>query len=266
MFSLARKVAIVTGGASGIGLAVVRRLRMAGARVVIADRRPSDVLAREEGVDFFRADVAEEQDIAGMLAWTQLRHGHVDILVNNAGIQPLGVGFDDLTPALWDRTLDVNARSVALGLKHGGRVLRSGGRIINMASFVGVIGVPSGTAYAVSKAAIVHLTKLGAIELASRGITVNAVSPGTVRTPAVTEIPDNPEIPFIEQNTPLGRLIEPDEIASAVHFLASEEAAAITGHNLCVDGGIAAGWMRYDLIPPANVRAGAWQDEPVLAP
>ena len=143
-------------------------------------------------------------------------------------------------------------------------MLRPGGRIINLASFVGVIGVPGGTAYAVSKAAIVHLTKLGAIELASRRITVNAISPGTVRTPAVTEIDDNPEIPFIEGHTPLGRLIEPPEIAAAAHFLASDEAAAITGHNLCVDGGISAGWMRYDLTPPGNIQDGVWHDEPAL--
>jgi NAD(P)-dependent dehydrogenase (short-subunit alcohol dehydrogenase family) len=240
-------------------MAVVQRFRAAGASVVAADRRPS------QDSDAFRADVSCEQDIVAMIEWTQTRFGGVDILVNNAGIQPLGIGFNDLTSDLWDRTMDVNARSVALGIKHGGRALRSGGRIINMASFVGVIGVPSGTAYATSKAAIVHLTKLGAIELARRGITVNAISPGTVRTPAVTNIPHNPEISFIEEHTPLGRLIEPDEIAAAAQFLASDEAAPITGHNLCVDGGIAAGWMRYDLVPPPNIRDGRWKDETVEA-
>jgi len=259
MFSLDGKVAAITGGASGIGFAIVERFRHAGARVVIADRRTVN------DDDFFQTNVAEEDDIATMLDWTRERYGAVDILVNNAGIQPLGVGFHDLTPELWDCTMDVNARGVAFGIKHGGRVLRKGGRIVNMASFVGVIGVPHGTAYAASKAAIVHLTKLGAIELASRRITVNSISPGTVRTPAVTEIEGNPEISFIEKHTLLGRLIEPEEIAAAAHFLASDEAAAVTGHNLCVDGGIGAGWMRYDLIPPANVREGRWHYEPVLA-
>lgn len=258
MFSLTGKVAIVTGGASGIGAAIVERFRTAGARVVVVDRRET------ADADFFQADVANEDDIEAMLRWTKGRFGGVDILVNNAGIQPLGVSFDDLTSELWDRTMDVNARSVALGIKHGGRMLREGGSIVNMASFVGVIGVPQGTAYAVSKAAIIHLTKLAAVELAPRRINVNAISPGTVRTPAVTEIADNPEIPFIEEHTPLGRLIEPEEIAAAAHFLVSDEAAAITGHNLCVDGGIAAGWMRYDLIPPSNVREGRWHDEPAL--
>lgn len=259
MFSLAGKIAIVTGGASGIGAAIVARFRAAGAKVVIGDRRVM------EGEDFFQLDVSEEEGIAGIFAFTQERFGRVDILVNNAGIQPLGIGFADLTPSLWDRTLDVNARSVAFGIKHAATNLREGGRVISLASFVGVIGVPQGTAYAVSKAAIVHLTKLGAIELAPRRITVNAISPGTVRTPAVTDIPDNPEITFIEQNTALGRLVEPEEIAAAAHFLASDEAAAVTGHNLCVDGGIAAGWMRYDLKPPANVQDGTWQEEPAVA-
>jgi len=257
-FSLSGKVAVVTGGASGIGAAIVERFREAGALVMVADRQ---VVSDD---NYVAADVTEERDIAHMLDMAIERHGHVDILVNNAGIQPLGVGFDDLTPELWDRTMNVNARSVALGIKHGSRKLQEGGRILNMASFVGVIGVPHGTAYAVSKSAIVHLTKLAAIELARRRITVNAISPGTVRTPAVTSIPDNPEIPFIEEHTPLGRLVEPGEIAAAAHFLVSNEAAAITGHNLCVDGGISAGWMRYDLRPPANFRDGKWHDDPLL--
>ncbi len=261
MFSLTDKVALVTGGAAGIGLAVVRRLRAAGAEVVLVDRRDGSALAEEHGTSFFRADVSKEEDIEAMLETARTRHGRVDVLVNNAGIQPLGVGFAELTAALWDRTFDVNARSVALGIKHAARLLADGGRIINLASFVGVLGVPGGTAYAASKAAIIHLTKLGAIELAARHITVNAISPGTVRTPAVTAIPGNPEIPFIEQNTPLGRLIEPEEIAAAVHFLASDEAACITGQNLCADGGITAGWMRYDLTPPANFHEGRWIDD-----
>ena len=107
MFSLTGKIAIVTGGASGIGAAIVERFRAAGARVVIADRRFTD------DAEFFRADVAREEDIFALLRWTSGRHGGVDILVNNAGIQPLGVDFNNLTSDLWDRTMEVNARSVA---------------------------------------------------------------------------------------------------------------------------------------------------------
>ena len=110
-----------------------------------------------------------------------------------------------------------------------------------MASFAGMIGAPGGAAYSTSKAAVIHLTRLGAIELAPRRITVNAISPGTIRTPAVTGIPDNPEVPFIERRTPLGRLGEPEEIAALAHFLASEEAAYITGQNIAIDRGLTAG-------------------------
>ncbi|MGA2686272.1 MAG: SDR family oxidoreductase, partial [Verrucomicrobiota bacterium] len=121
--------------------------------------------------------------------------------------------------------------------------------------------VPRGTAYAASKAAVVHLTKLGAIELAPRRITVNAISPGTILTPAVTRIATNPEIPFIERRTPLGRLGQPEEVAALCHFLASDEAAYITGQNIAMDGGLTVGWTEYDLVPPANIQHGRWVDD-----
>jgi len=177
-------------------------------------------------------------------------------------IQPLGVGFADLTAELLERTLAVNVASVAFGLKHAARALAEGGRVINTASFVGLIGLPGAAAYATSKAAVIHLTRLGAIELAPRRITVNAVSPGTIRTPAVTGIPGNPEIPFIERRAPLGRLGEPEEVAALYHFLASDDAAYITGQNIAVDGGLTAGWTEYPLVAPANVSGGRWIDDP----
>ena len=120
---------------------------------------------------------------------------------------------------------------------------------------------PDAAAYATSKAAVIHLTKLAAIELAPRQITVNAISPGTILTPAVTEIPNNPEISFIEQRTPLRRLGSPDEVASLCHFLASDEAAYITGQNIAIDGGLTAGWTEYALVPPANIQNGKWIDD-----
>lgn len=256
MFSLAEKYAVVTGGASGIGRAIARRFREAGARVLIADRHPTS-----DGFDFHETDVSREEEVAAMLDAAKKKFGRVDILVNNAGIQPLGVGFDGLTGPLLERTFAVNVNGVAFGLKHAARTLADGGRVINIASFVGLLATPGAAAYAASKAAVIHLTRLGAIELASRCVTVNAVSPGTIRTPAVTDIPDNPEIPFIEKRTPFGRLGEPGEVASLCHFLASDEAAYITGQNIAIDGGLTAGWTEYAVTAPANVQEGRWVDD-----
>jgi NAD(P)-dependent dehydrogenase (short-subunit alcohol dehydrogenase family) len=256
MFSLESKVAIITGGSSGIGRAIALRFREAGAQVLVADRRGS-----ADGFDFVETDVSRERDVAAMLDSARARFGRVDILVNNAGIQPLGVGFDGLTEELLGRTFAVNVSGVAFGIKHAARVLAEGGRVINMASFVGLLGTPGAAAYGTSKAAVIHLTRLGAIELAPRRITVNAISPGTIRTPAVTGIADNPEIPFIERRTPLGRLGEPEEVAALCHFLASDAAAYITGQNVAIDGGLTAGWTEYDLVPPPNVQDGKWKDD-----
>jgi NAD(P)-dependent dehydrogenase (short-subunit alcohol dehydrogenase family) len=262
MFSLANKTAIVTGSASGIGLAIAKRLLAAGARVLMADRcLDGQEIAKASGAEFFPVDVSQEGQVAVMFEAAKAKFGRVEILINNAGIQPLGIGFDKVTGDLLRRTFDVNVSGVAFGIKHAAHSLDTCGRIINIASFVGMLATPGAAAYATSKAAVIHLTKLGAIELAPRQITVNAVSPGTILTPAVTEIPDNPEISFIQGRTPLGRLGTPDEVASLCHFLASDEAAYITGQNIAIDGGLTAGWMEYALVPPVNVKNGKWIDD-----
>ena len=247
MFSLTNKVAVVTGGASGIGEAVVRRFLKVGAVVYSIDLADCAV----EGATALVGDVSKEEDIERLLKEAAAETGYIDILVNNAGIQPLGISFAELTAATLRRTFEVNVHGVTFGVKHGPRFMpKTGGRIINTASFVGMLGIPLGSAYAVSKAAVVQITKCAALELASRRITVNAIAPGTVLTPAVTDIPNNCEIPFVSQRTPLGRLAQSEEIASAFHFLASDDAAYITGAILPVDGGITAGWEKYDLPPP----------------
>src|SRR6267142_308473 len=139
MFSLANKTAVVTGGASGIGLAIAKRLVAAGARVLVADRRANGAaIAKAAGADFFQADVAHEEQIAAMFDAARKSFGRVDILVNNAGIQPLGIGFDQLTGDILRRTLDVNVHGTAFGIKHAARALVDNGRVINLASFVGM--------------------------------------------------------------------------------------------------------------------------------
>ncbi len=250
-FSLQSKTALVTGGASGIGAAIVRRFLAAGAIVFSLDLTAS----APEGAISIQGDVSDEATVVRALAQAATATGHLDILVNNAAIQPLGVAFADLTTELLTRTLTTNVHSVALGVKHAPRHFPPDtGRIINTSSFVGTIGVPLGSAYAISKGAVTHLTRCAAVELAPRGVTVNAIAPGTVLTPAVTDIPDNPEIPFVSRRTPLGRLATPEEIAAPYHFLASDEAAYVTGAILPVDGGITAGWDSYDL-PPYEVES-----------
>ncbi len=254
-FSLQEKVAVVTGGASGIGAATVSRFLAAGATVVSVDL----TAAAPDGATAMAADVSSERELVGCFEAIASGYGRIDILVSNAGIQPLGVPIRQVTGKILDKTFSTNVNSVAYGLKHApGFMPATGGRILHTGSFVGSLGVPGGSAYAASKAAVAHLTRCGAIELARRNITVNAVAPGTIATPAVLGIPDNPEIPFVESRTPLGRLGSPEDVAAAFHFLASDEAAYITGVILPVDGGIAAGWERYDLVPPPDVKDGQW--------
>lgn len=259
MFSLAGKTAAITGASSGIGLATSRRFLEAGARVLGLDRQP----APDDSFPTLTVDVADAAALESALLQAGREFGApLDILVNNAGIQPLGVPFSELTPGLIRRTLDVNVAAVALGLRFAARHMHAGGRVLNTGSFVGLLGVPAGSIYAASKAAVIQLTRLAAVELAPRGITVNCVCPGTILTPAVTAIPNNPEIPFAASRTPLGRLGRPEEIAAAFHFLASAEASYITGAILPVDGGILAGWERYDVTPPGHLRGGQWNDSP----
>lgn len=255
-FSLQGKTALVTGASSGIGLAIARRFKAAGAQVFGLDRKPTG----EEGIPVLEVDVSDEAALAGAFEQVIARSGALHILINNAAIQPLGVSFAELTPELLRRTFEVNVTGVAMGLKLALQHMAPGGRIVNTGSFVGMLGVPLATGYGASKAAVIQLTRLAAVEFAPRGITVNCVVPGTIRTPFITGIPGNPEIPFMEARTPLGRLGEPEEVAAAFHFLASEEAAYVTGAVLNVDGGVMAGWERYDVVPPADVRDGVWCD------
>jgi len=247
MFSLQGKRVVVTGGASGIGRAIAERFTLAGAKVLIADISDASELAQQLGARFHRCDVSKEEDIVATLETAREAFGGLDVLVSNAAIQPLGASLERTTVSLLERTFAVNVTSVAMGLKHASRFLERGGAVLNTASFVGVLAGPGIGAYGVSKAAVVHLTKIGAIELAPYGLRVNCVCPGTILTPAVTEVPDNPEITFIEAATLAGRLGTPEEIAAAFHYLASDEAAYITGHALSIDGGLTAGMTRYDM-------------------
>jgi NAD(P)-dependent dehydrogenase (short-subunit alcohol dehydrogenase family) len=246
MSRLAGKVALVTGGSAGLGAAICRRFSEAGAEVWIADMDSPGDLTR-----YIETDVSDRDQLEAAFQKVPAASGRIDILVSNAAVQPHGITLDETTPELLDRVFKVNSHAVFYGIQLAGRYMAAGGAVINTSSFVGRIGVPNCPSYAASKAAVDHLTRVGALELAGKGIRVNAVAPGLVMTPAVTGIPDNPEIPFMEARIPMGRIPEPDEISPVFEFLASDDASFVTGAVIPGDGGVAAGWKEYELKPPA---------------
>ncbi len=242
MFDLHGKRAVVTGGASGIGLATARRFRDAGADVVTADIADGTSSAQEMGALFLRADVAVEAQVEEMLAEAARHLGGIDILVNNAGIGD-GEGTIQEQPAdVYRHQFDVNVLGPIYGMKHVVAYMGDGGSIVNMASMAGVVGFPGFASYGVSKAALIGITRTAALELAPRGIRVNAVCPTGVDTPMMApDVAPPDEVAVIETIQPIGRMATAEEIAAAVHFLVADDCAMMTGHALHVDGGLVAG-------------------------
>ncbi|HEY0938945.1 MAG TPA: SDR family oxidoreductase [Steroidobacter sp.] len=241
MFSLSGMTAAITGGTSGIGEAVAARFAAAGARVVIIGRRDGRDIARRSGaIAAIRADCASEDQVARALNEARDVLGQeLDVLVNNAGVENTGPMIADATATELQRVFDINTFAVFYGLKYGPLVLKDGGSIINTASVAALMGIPGYSQYSASKAAVISLTRSAAVELAPRGIRVNAVCPGSVFTPMLP--PDHPEVPLAMQMCPLGRVGTTDEVVGAYHFLAAAESRYITGQALAVDGGIVAG-------------------------
>lgn len=236
MFDLTGKVAVVTGGASGIGAATARRLRRAGAAVLIADLADAAAEARSWDCDFRRTDVSDEGEIAGMLDQAIAAHGRLDVLVSNAGIANVhAIAEADLRRT--ERYFRVNALSALAGIREAAKRMGAGGSIISTASLSGVRGTPGWGEYAMSKAAVVAATQTAALEFGPRGIRVNCVCPGGVRTPLAVEVNGDALDKVMKVLSPLGRIGEPDEIAAMVHFLASDDASYVTGQAYLVDGG-----------------------------
>lgn len=240
---LAAKVAIVTGAAQGIGLACAQRLAREGARVMLVDLRPEGAAAAAQlGADarFFQADVGVKADVDAMLAATLDAFGRVDILVNNAGVTH-AASFLDLAEDDFDRVLRINLKSMFLCSQAVARtmVAQGGGSIINMSSVNAELTIPNQVPYVISKGGVNQLTRVAAISLAEHGIRVNAVGPGTILTELAKEaVLASPEARrTILSRTPLGRCGEPEEIASIVAFLASDDASYMTGQTLYADGG-----------------------------
>ena len=248
---VAGRIAVVTGGCSGIGLASVRRLAGEGATVVIGDvdeARGPDV-ADEVGGLFRRTDVTSEDDVRGLFASTRETYGSVDVAFNNAGISPPD---DDsiLTTELdaWRRVQEVNLTSIYLCCRAALPYMIEQGRgsIINTASFVAVMGAAtSQISYSASKGGVLSLSRELGVQFARQGIRVNALCPGPVNTPMLTELfasdPERAARRLV--HIPLGRFAEAEEIANAVLFLASDESSFVTASTFLVDGGISAAYV-----------------------
>lgn len=252
------RVALVTGGASGIGLASTRRFVAEGARVVVGDVDETALaaVADELGdeVATLRCDVTVEDDLARLADTAVERFGGLDIAFANAGTATLGPVVD-LDLGEWSRVLDVNLTGPLLTIKHAARRMRRGGSIIATASLNAVQAGNGMGAYCVSKAGVAMLVEVAALELGPAGIRVNAVGPGlvsTTLTQGVFAIPG--VVGEYEENTPLGRHAQPEEIANLVAFLASDEASFISGALYLADGG--AHTKRYPDIPARLAELG----------
>jgi 3-oxoacyl-[acyl-carrier protein] reductase len=240
------KVAVVTGGRRGIGRAIAALLAGRGADVVIADRQADEAQTTAQEIAAatgrraigLSVDVADNSSAAQMIDQSIAALGRVDILVNNAGVtrDTLIMRMDETD---WDFVLDINLKGAWNCCKAVVRPMMKQryGRIVNISSVSGLAGQAGQTNYSASKAGLIGLTKALAREVASRGITVNAVAPGFIPTALTNDLPQELKEGMMKL-IPLGRWGEPEEIASAVAFLASDEAAYITGHVLSVDGGM----------------------------
>jgi 3-oxoacyl-[acyl-carrier protein] reductase len=239
--SLDGKVALVTGGSRGIGAAISRELARGGARVAVNYRsgnEAAEAIAAEIGGVAMGADVGDPAQAQALIERVESELGDVDVLVNNAGVTR-----DTLIARMsdedWQEVIDTNLRGTFNTCRAVSRKMlrRRAGAIVNMSSVVGVHGNPGQANYAASKAGIIGLTKALARELGVRGVRVNAIAPGYITT-ELTDVLTEEQTGLILGNTPLGRLGSPEDVATAVRFLCSDEAAFITGDVLLVDGGL----------------------------
>jgi 2-hydroxycyclohexanecarboxyl-CoA dehydrogenase len=245
---LAGRTALVTGGASGIGAATCRRLAAEGARVAVTDMNLAGARAVADEVDgaAFELDVRSGESIAAALAAAEAELAPIDVLVNNAGYDEWG-WFTETDPALWDRVLAVNLRGV-IAVTHAvlpGMQERRRGRIVTTASEAGRVGSSGSAIYSAAKAGVIGFMKALAIENGRYGITCNAVAPGPIETPLLMGAPEalgdlgKRIVETMVSSTNLRRLGQPEEVAAAIAFLASDDASYVTGQALGVSGGLA---------------------------
>ncbi len=243
MFNLDGKIALITGAAGGLGDKIARTLHAQGATLALTDMRaePMEKLKAELGdrVEYFVANLTNTDDVNNLVKNVEEKMGRIDILVNNAGLTRDNL-FMRMSDEDWQLVLDVN---LSAGFKLAkaavrGMMKRRSGRIIGIASVVGVMGNPGQANYSASKAGMIAMNKCLAQEVGSRGVTVNSIAPGFIRTPMTDVLPDDVKAQLLSK-IPEGKLGEAQDIANAVAFLASDEAQYITGQTLHVNGGMA---------------------------
>ena len=250
MKQLENKIAMVTGGTSGIGRAAAIALGTAGAKVVIAGRRETEgnetvQLVQDAGGEaiFIQADVTKESDIQNLVEATIRKYGKLDIAFNNAGVESMGP-ITDVNEAEYRKVFDINVWGVLASIKHEvPAMLKSGGgSIINTCSIAGHVGMAGASIYIGTKHAVEGITKTTALELAKEGIRVNAVAPAAIETDMVDRFAgkEGDMRDYLTSLHPIGRMGKPHEIADAVVFLASDQSSFVTGHSLVVDGGFIA--------------------------
>jgi NAD(P)-dependent dehydrogenase (short-subunit alcohol dehydrogenase family) len=244
-----QKVAIVTGGNSGIGRATAIALAREGAKVTVAARRASEGeetvrLIKEAGSDaiFVKTDVTIENDIRSLVEKTVDTYGRLDYAVNNAGIGEKMTPLVEQTSEKFDQIMNTNVRGTWLSIKYGipEMIKNGGGAIVNTSSGTGLVGFPQMSVYIASKHAVLGLTKSAALEYAKSGIRINAIAPGGVETDMLIQTvgDDHRFLETFRSMHPIGRIGRPEEIANAVLWLLSDKASFVLGHTLLVDGGI----------------------------
>jgi meso-butanediol dehydrogenase/(S,S)-butanediol dehydrogenase/diacetyl reductase len=253
MGRLEGKVSLITGAGSGIGQAMAVLFAREGSKVAVADisaegGQETVRRIRDEGgeAEFFQVDVSSAEQVRRMVDAVIARFGRIDILCNNAGIG-VAATVVDTTEEDWDRVINVDLKGVFLGCKYViPHMLRQGGGVIvNTASVAGMVGVLNRAAYCAAKAGVIGLTKSIAVDFVTKGIRANCVCPGTVETPWIDKILAQQPDPVAErqrmiERQPMGRMGKPEEIAAAALYLASDEAAFVTGTELVIDGGLTA--------------------------
>jgi len=246
-----QKVAIITGGSSGIGRATAIALAKEGVRVVIAARRAKESeetlkLVKEAGSDgiFVKTDVTREHEVEQLVELAVGKYGRLDYAFNNAGMgeDSASTSFVDQTSSYFDNIMNINVKGVWLSMKYEIQQMlkNGGGSIVNTSSGLGVIGMPKMSVYTASKHAVLGLTKSAALEYAKSRIRINAVAPGAIQTEMYEQlVGDNRQLrETLNVMHPIGRIGRPEEIANAVVWLLSDKASFVTGHTLLVDGGL----------------------------